>query len=83
MKTPFVLSIKTKFFLTAAVIMAFSSATWGGWAWYNERQHLHQKLRENGKLLVTAFVRQSSMPSFMKMPASLTMWGYWTHSSKR
>lgn len=54
MKTPFALSIKTKFFLTAAVIMAFSSATWGGWAWYNERQHLHQKLRENGKLLVTA-----------------------------
>ena len=53
MKKPFVTSIKTKFFLTAAVIMAVSSATWGGWAWYNERNHLIQNLTNNGKLLLT------------------------------
>lgn len=52
MKPSFVFSIKTKFFLVAALMMALSSATWGGWAWYAERQHLHERLLESGKQLL-------------------------------
>lgn len=49
MKPSFVFSIKTKFFLVAALMMALSSATWGGWAWYEERQHLHERLLKSGR----------------------------------
>jgi len=53
-KAPFFFSIKTKFVLTAALIMALSSITWGSWAWYNEKQHLFEKLEGQGKLLLTS-----------------------------
>lgn len=54
MKTPFIFSIKTKFIVTAAIIMALSSVTWGAWAWYNEKHHLFEKLEREGRLLLAS-----------------------------
>jgi len=48
------LSLKTKFFLAAALIMALSSVTWGGWFWYNEKEHLQRKLEGDARHLLTS-----------------------------
>jgi signal transduction histidine kinase len=46
-------SIKTKFVLTAAAIMALSSIIWGSWFMYREEAQLTADLENNGHLLLT------------------------------
>ena len=47
-------SIKTKFVLTAAVIVALSSIIWGSWFMYREEAQLNTILENNGRLLLTS-----------------------------
>ena len=47
-------SIKTKFVLTAAVIVALSSIIWGTWFMYLEEAQLNANLENNGRLLLTS-----------------------------
>ncbi|MBI1921451.1 MAG: HAMP domain-containing protein [Geobacter sp.] len=54
MKAPLIFSLKTKFILIAAIIVALSSIMWGSWVWHNEKRHLFEKLEGDGKLLLTA-----------------------------
>lgn len=47
-------SIKTRFALLAALIVATSSALWGGWVWQNERRLLYERLEGEGKAMMTS-----------------------------
>lgn len=47
-------SIKTKFVLTAAAIVALSSIIWGTWFMYLEEAQLTANLENNGRLLLTS-----------------------------
>ena len=54
MKVRFIHSIKTKFVVTAAVIMALSSVIWESWFMYLEEAQLSANLENNGRLLLTS-----------------------------
>ena len=54
MNVRFIYSIKTKFVLTAAVIVALSSIIWGSWFMYREQAQLTANLENNGRLLLTS-----------------------------
>jgi two-component system, NtrC family, sensor kinase len=54
MNARFIYSIKTKFVLTAAVIVALSSIIWGSWFMYLEEAQLTANLENNGRLLLTS-----------------------------
>lgn len=54
MNVRFIYSIKTKFVLTAAVIVALSSIIWGSWFMYLEEAQLTANLENNGRLLLTS-----------------------------
>lgn len=54
MKVRAVHSIKTKFVLIAALIVALSSITWGTWVMYLEEEQLTTNLENNGRLLLTS-----------------------------
>lgn len=54
MKTPFLFSIKTKFVLIAALVVAIFSATWGSGVVREEKTHLFARLENNGRLLMTS-----------------------------
>lgn len=47
-------SIKTRFALLAALIVAISSALWGAWAWQNEKRLLYKHLEGEGKAMMTS-----------------------------
>ena len=47
-------SIKTKFVMTAALIVALSSLIWGSWFMYREETQLKDNLSNNGLLLLTS-----------------------------
>lgn len=49
------LSIKYKFMLAAAIIVALSSLTWGAWIMHNEKKLLLENLNNKGMLVVTLF----------------------------
>lgn len=53
MKTPAIHSIKTKFFLVAAALVALSSLAWGAWVWEDEKRHLYANLEGDGKMLLS------------------------------
>lgn len=46
-------SIKLKFILTAAVIVAATCITLGTWVWLEEKNHLYRELEGEGKLLLS------------------------------
>jgi len=46
--------LKTKFMLVSTLIMALSSLTWGSWFWFNESDHILERLEAEGRLLVTS-----------------------------
>jgi signal transduction histidine kinase len=48
------LSIRVKFVIVASLIVAVTSAMWGGWVWQNERKLLYQNLEAQGRVLLTA-----------------------------
>ena len=54
MKVNLIYSIKTKFVLTAAAIVALSSIIWGSWFMYREEAQLTANLENNGRLLLTS-----------------------------
>ncbi|HBA89550.1 MAG TPA: sensor histidine kinase [Geobacter sp.] len=54
MKTEKFFSIKSQFLLLAVLLVAFSSALWGWWAWKNERRLLYESLEAEGKQVVTS-----------------------------
>src|SRR5512133_2617323 len=54
MSVHIIYSIKTKFVLTAAVIVALSSIIWGTWFMYLEEAQLTANLENNGRLLLTS-----------------------------
>lgn len=47
-------SIKTRFALLAALIVAISSILWGGWVWQNEKRLLYERLEGEGKAMMTS-----------------------------
>lgn len=47
-------SIKIRFVLTAALIVALSTAAWGWWVWQNEQRLLYTSQRDQGELLMTS-----------------------------
>ncbi|MCM2356723.1 MAG: ATP-binding protein [Geobacteraceae bacterium] len=47
-------SIKTRFALLAALIVAISSALWGTWVWQNEKRLLFERLEGEGKAMMTS-----------------------------
>lgn len=54
MKTERFFSIKSQFLLLAVLLVAFSSALWGWWAWKNERRLLYESLEAEGRQVVTS-----------------------------
>lgn len=54
MKGAAFISIKTQFVLLAMLLIAISSASWGWWAWKNERHLLYQALEGEGRQMVTS-----------------------------
>jgi len=54
MSVHFLYSIKTKFVLTAAAIVALSSIIWGSWFMYLEKKQLTANLENSGLLLLTS-----------------------------
>ena len=54
MKASVVFSIKTKFVLIAALIVALFSLTWGGHVIREEKAHLLHNLEDNGRFLLTS-----------------------------
>jgi len=49
-----IFSIKLKFILTAAVIVAATCITLGTWVWLEEKKHLYKELEGEGKLLLSS-----------------------------
>lgn len=47
-------SIKTQFVLIAMLLVAFSSALWGWWAWKTERELLYSSLEREGQQMLTS-----------------------------
>lgn len=47
-------SIKTQFVLIAMLLVAFSSALWGWWAWKTERDLLYSSLEREGRQMLTS-----------------------------
>lgn len=53
MKTRTIFSIKAKFVLTATLLVAIFSISWGSWVWLTEKHHLQKQLETDGKHLLT------------------------------
>jgi len=54
MKLRVSIGIKAKFVLAAALILAISSITWGGWAWQNEKRLLFECLVSSARSMATS-----------------------------
>ncbi|MCM2357214.1 MAG: ATP-binding protein [Geobacteraceae bacterium] len=54
MRTPLLYSIKTKFVMIAALVLAIFSVTWGSIIIHEEKIHLLQNVEDDGKLLITS-----------------------------
>lgn len=44
--------LKAKFMLVSTFLVALTSITWGGWFWFNESEHLMERLQASGRLLL-------------------------------
>ena len=54
MKTPLLFSLKTKFALTTAMLVAIFTGIWGSIAAHEEKAHLFHNLEYSGILLMTS-----------------------------